>query len=156
MKTESMLNRILYFIYFTGIFLVLYWIFVLFFNRLIYNVVRVEWEMEWGEEASLPWTQTYYLLAPFISFMIASAISGVIQASNRAKRSLLLRIPIFIAVFWFIETIALARESSLWDFYPTNEHGLIAPAIAILCTSLIVRKMAGLRNRRFLKPQVEK
>lgn len=147
-------NKISDFIYFTGIFLILYWVFVLLF-RLGWNKDRIEWETGYGILESSLWTRAYYL-APLISFIIASAVSGVIQASYRAKRFLWLRVLIFIAVFSFIDWCALTRESSFWDSYPPGRaHEFIAPVFAIVCTILIVRKTAGLCNKIFLKPEVE-
>lgn len=150
-------KKILDFIYFTGIFLILYWIFVLLFDRLFYNKAKVEeWEMGWGILRSSLWRGTDYYLAPFVSFIIASALSGVIQASHRAKRFLWAHIVVFIAVFWLMDTFALYRIASMWDNYPTMVHEFTAPIVAIICTILIIRKMAGLCNKISLKPQVEK
>ncbi len=46
MKTKSTLNKILNFIYFAVIFLILYWIFVFLFKNLVHNVARAEWLMD--------------------------------------------------------------------------------------------------------------
>jgi len=140
-KENNAVNKILGFIYFAGIFLILYWVFVLLLNKLVYNnQAKMEWLMEWeGCEAS-PWTRAYYL-APVISFITAAAASGVIQASYRAKQYLWVRSIIFIGVFWFIDYIVLSNQSSLWDFYPTREYEFTAPVLAIVCAIFIVSKM---------------
>lgn len=140
-KENKAINKILEFIYFAGIFLILYWVFVLLLNNLVYNnQAKMEWLMEWKGCGALPWTCAYYL-APVISFITAAVASGVIQAFYRAKRFLWARSVIFIAVFWFIDYIVLSNQSSLWDFYPTREYEFTAPSLAILCTILIIRRM---------------
>jgi len=103
----------------------------------------MEWLMEWeGCEAS-PWTRAYYL-APLISFIIAAVVSGIIRASYCAKRFLYVHAAIFMAIFWFIDIFILSGQSSLWDFYPTREHELTAPAFAVSITVLvIIRKTKG-------------
>lgn len=146
---RSALNKILDFVYFAIIFLILYWIFVLLL-KLVCNKAKMAWEMECGILESSLWTRTYSL-APLISFIIASVVSGVIQASYRTKRFLWARALIFIVVFWFIDRCVLSSESSFWDFYPTSEHEFTAPVLAIGCTILIIRRMAGSCNRIFLK-----
>lgn len=144
------LDKILDFVYFAGIFLILYWIFVLMFDRLLCNKVKIEeWEMDWGILRSSLWTRNYYL-APLISFIIASAVSGVIQASYRAKRLLWTHALIFIAVFFFFDTLALLRQGSLWDSYPIREHVFTALVFAIICTLLIIHK--NRKKEVFKKP----
>jgi hypothetical protein len=155
MEANSILNRVMRLIYFTGIFLVLYWIFVLLFDRLICNKASVEeWEQNWGIIRSSLWTGIDYYSAPVISFIVASALSGIIHASYGAKRFLLVRTLIFIAVFWYIDGLALCRQASMWDNYPTNAHELTAQVLAIICTILIVRKTTDSLNKIFLRPAV--
>lgn len=142
MKADTILDKILHFLYFAGIFLILYWICILLFDKLI----PIEAKLRWEEEMGILWPSLRsrgYYLSPLISFMIASVFSGAVYAAYRDKLLLWFSIPIFIAVFWFIESLILCRESSFWDFYPTREHELIAPAFAVVCTVLIVRKTTG-------------
>jgi hypothetical protein len=146
-------KKFLDFIYFAGIFLILYWIFVLLFDKAVCNKAKLEWDIDLGISESLL-TLTYYLAKP-VSFIIASAVSGVIQASYRLERFLWTRTLIFITVFWLIDSVTLVRQSSFWDFYPTKEHALTALLLAIICTILIIRRIAGLCDKMFLKPQVE-
>lgn len=144
------------FIYFAGIFLIQYWIFILLFDRLICNKASVEeWEQGWGILRSSLWTGIDYYSAPVISFIIASALSGVIQAFYGAKRFLWVRVLIFMGIFCLIDSLALCRQASMWDNYPTNAHGLTAPTFAIICTILIIRKIDGSWDKIFLRRNIE-
>lgn len=148
---KGALKKIFYFIYSAGVFLVLYWIFVLLFDRLLYNKTKVEeWEMGWGILRSSLWVGTDYYLAPLASFIIASVLSGIFQASHGARRFLWAHIVVFIAVFCFIDTFALCRIASMWDNYPTMVHELTASMLAIICTILIIRK--NRKREVFKKP----
>lgn len=91
MKADTIVDKILCFLYFAGIFFAFYSIFVLLFDKVIFNKAKLEWDIGLGVSEPL-WTFTYYF-AKVISFVIASAISGIIQASYREKRFLFLRIP---------------------------------------------------------------
>ncbi|MEI8348893.1 MAG: hypothetical protein WCI77_01965 [Candidatus Omnitrophota bacterium] len=108
----------------------------------------MEWLMEWEGCGASPWTRAYHL-APLISFIVAAAVSGVVQASYHTKRFLYVYALIFIAVFWFIDIVVLTRESSLWDFYPTREYELTAPAFAIsITTFVVIKRMKSKVNAR--------
>lgn len=145
---KKIANKILDFIYFAGIFLVLYWVFVMLLNKLVYgNQARLRWEEEYGILFSMLQTHAYYI-APLKSFIIASLISGVIQASYRVKRFLWARMLVFIAAFWLIDSIILSIQSSFWDFYPTREHDFTAPALAIGITTLIISWIGIIRQER--------
>lgn len=136
------------FIYFVGTFLILYWIFVLLFDRVLFlNKAYIqELEMDYGILRSTMWTRNYYL-ASLISFIIASALSGIVQASYRRKRSLWANALIFIVVFFFIDTLALLSQCSFWDSYPIREHVFTAPVLAIIFTILIIRKIGRSKKR---------
>lgn len=147
MVAKSVLNKIQDFIYFAGIFLILYWIFVVLLNKLVYgNQPRLQWEEECGILFSELQTR-YYYLAPFKSFIIASLISGVIQASYSVKWFLWVRLLIFIAVFWIADSFILDGQCSFWDWYPTQEHTFTAPVIAIGITTLIISRKGRRRQK---------
>jgi len=48
---------------------------------------------------------------------------------------------VFMAVFGFVNAIALCWHDSMWVHYPTNAYDLTAPVVATIGTILIVLKM---------------
>lgn len=140
-EQEGISKQLEYFIYFFVIFSVLYGIFAFLLDRPALLKAEAEWKMYFGSPVSVFGTQDYYL-AKAISFVIASTITKVIQASYISKGLLYFRALIFAAIFWLIDSIILTRQSSFWDFYPTREHAFTAPILSVICTIFIIRRIS--------------
>ncbi len=138
------------------LFFILYWLLVAIGNA-DFNPDDTMWFIT-GEEPR-EWLFLYYL-CPIISFIGAAFISGVIRAIFDLESFPWRRIIIFIVVFWVLDHSAVFTNFYYWNLSFNWDsslsfvgilaflletlfsfHEFTAPAIAIILTAFIIRKI---------------